>query len=325
MVKKKTVNLDKLRLYDFQELYKGLTRDWAFKRMFGLNPKFLCYFLNATLNLNLAPEDLKINNNELHKDKEDEQKKIVDILVRVGKYLFIDIELNSCSFEYCKTRNIAYVDKIYGSCFNKGTSRKEMNKYKVIQLNINTIDDDIKFEDEEIFEIGKKSGKIYLENKIIYLKSLAKYRHLYYNEGVRTDEAVWLNTIGANGFVATYEILSNVLNDEELYEFMEGVTEMFVEDFKLHEWLKDEWDNYVRGQELEGIFKKGRQEGRQEGHQEGRQDGIKIGLFEGRREGKIELINNMLQEDLSYNLISKITGFSVQKIKEIESQNQEVK
>ena len=258
--------LDTNYLYevDKKELFISLTIDWCFKKVFDKYPVLLNILLNSTLGIN------------------------------------IDIELNSTSFESCKDRNIAYVDKLYGTIFEKGS--KNLDKYKVIQLNLNTIELDInKNKYDEIYETGKKTGKIYTKNKKIVLKYLAYYRYLYYTRNIRTKEVVILTALTSKSFTELYQILSNVIPEYELEKIMKGMIEMFSEEFHLHDWEKEKWDKIIRDKEIE-ISK---------------QEGIDIGMQEGKQEGIMAIIKNMLNNSFTLNQISEATGKSINEIKKI--------
>ena len=49
-----------------------------------------------------------------------------------------------------------------------------------------------------------------------------------------------------------------------------------------------------------------------------RQDGLEEGIEKGRFETTINMIKNMIKKSLSYDLISEVTGKSINEIKEIE-------
>ena len=53
--------------------------------------------------------------------------------------------------------------------------------------------------------------------------------------------------------------------------------------------------------------------------EEGLTEGHKLGQAEGAEANKIEVIKNMLSEKADYNFISKVTGKTIEEIKEIES------
>ena len=298
--------LDTNYLYevDKKELFISLTIDWCFKKVFDKYPVLLNILLNSTLGINIDIDNISFERNELLKEKKNEYNKSVDVLLKVDKYTIIDIELNSTSFESCKDRNIAYVDKLYGTIFEKGS--KNLDKYKVIQLNLNTIELNInKNKYDVIYETGKRTGKIYTKNKKIVLKYLAYYRYLYYTRNIRTKEVVILTALTSKSFTELYQILSNVIPENELEKIMKGMIEMFSEEFHLHDWEREKWDKIIRDKEIE-ISK---------------QEGIDIGMQEGKKEGKQEgimaIIKNMLNNSFTLNQISEATGKSISEIKKI--------
>ena len=72
-------------------------------------------------------------------------------------------------------------------------------------------------------------------------------------------------------------------------------------------------------------FKTGYAEGLQEGIKEGIQEGIKKGIQEGMQQGttqkETEFVLSMLKKNFDINLISEITGLSIEKIKNIKFSN----
>ena len=52
--------------------------------------------------------------------------------------------------------------------------------------------------------------------------------------------------------------------------------------------------------------------------QDGLEEGIEKGIEKGRFETTINMIKNMIKKSLSYDLISEVTGKSINEIKEIE-------
>ena len=55
----------------------------------------------------------------------------------------------------------------------------------------------------------------------------------------------------------------------------------------------------------------------------GIKSGIKTGIKTGIRQSKVEIIKNMLKENLSIDLISKVTGTSKQEINKIKFEKKE--
>ena len=78
-------------------------------------------------------------------------------------------------------------------------------------------------------------------------------------------------------------------------------------------WGLAEQDAERRGYE-QGIL-----EGQTRGVIKGRNEGITIGLEKGAYQTKIETAKNMLQTDISIELISRFTGLSMDEVKEIKN------
>ena len=111
---------------------------------------------------------------------------------------------------------------------------------------------------------------------------------------------------------------------------------MCADDFVIHEWEKEKWDEYEKIQrynsglekgEINGI-KKGRKEGlkegiekgRKEGKKEGLEEGIEKGIEKGRNESTTNIIRNMLLNGADLEFISKVSGRTIEQIKNIQKQ-----
>ena len=79
-------------------------------------------------------------------------------------------------------------------------------------------------------------------------------------------------------------------------------------------------DNFAKGHK-EGR-EEGREEGRKEGRKEGREEGHKEGRKEGRKEEKMETACRMFDNGFDIDIISKITGLSLDEIREAISESE---
>ena len=84
---------------------------------------------------------------------------------------------------------------------------------------------------------------------------------------------------------------------------MEGVISMIEDGFILHEWEKEKMDKMVQDNLIELAEKRGQEEGIEN--------------------NKLEMIKNMLEEDTDFEYISKISGKTIEEIKEIEKNMKE--
>ena len=108
--------------------------------------------------------------------------------------------------------------------------------------------------------------------------------------------------------------LEQVSGDEKIRRIAE-LKEKYIRDEQASlEYAKDE--GYKTGKE-EGM-KAGIEEGMKAGKEEGMKAGIEKGMKAGRNEGKNEIAKNMLKENLSIELISKLTSLSQEEIEKLK-------
>ena len=70
----------------------------------------------------------------------------------------------------------------------------------------------------------------------------------------------------------------------------------------------------IQNDVLTTAAEEGRQEGREEGRQEGREEGRLEGLAAGRQEEKKENARNMKKLNVSFDIIHRVTGLSIEEI-----------
>ena len=308
-----------------------LTFDVLFKSVFSKHPDILGIFLNDVLDLRLDNIEVDIKNSELVSNHINEKKDRVDIFVILNKIHCIDIELNSNYFSEIKRRNLSYLYRITNLVIEKGTSYNLMDNKKIYQLNLNAKNKKNEPLDEVATLYGLKNKKVITPNPKMILKNLDKYYKLYYN-GDRRKHVVWLAMCKATTYTEVESMLTNILNTEKSKKFIKEVRFMCADDFVIHEWEKEKWDEYEKIQrynaglekgEIKGI-KKGRKEGLKEGIEKGRKEGIEEGKIEGLKEGIekniSETIKKMLENNLDLNIISQISGKPVSQIKNIQKQ-----
>jgi len=75
--------------------------------------------------------------------------------------------------------------------------------------------------------------------------------------------------------------------------------------------------NDTKTSKEEGL-KEGKEEGLKEGKEEGLKEGKQEGLKEGEKNGKIEIARNMLKKGLDVNLISELSGLSIEEIENLK-------
>ena len=155
-----------------------LTMDFAFKRVFDLNPNLLKRFLICVLKLDLDEEttDMRMGNTELTKTYEKEYQKRVDIIVEFDDKITVDLEINTGSLRSFHQRNVLYGTKIYSTMFEKGKIRSDFSDYYMYQLNLNTKPDHNGFGERECFLMDTNTYEIQTENLKFVHKFLGYYR-----------------------------------------------------------------------------------------------------------------------------------------------------
>ncbi len=89
---------------------------------------------------------------------------------------------------------------------------------------------------------------------------------------------------------------------------------------------KELWEKLEHEAVIKGIFSKGgymniREHIKEEGRQEGMQQGMQQDKKEGIQQGRQQIVLNMLEKKLSAELISEVTGFSEEEIKQLKNEN----
>lgn len=318
----KEITIEYLEKLDKENKFFPIMKDWYFKRFLRENPKFLCKLVNATLGLNIKVKDIKFDSTELPKENSEEYFKDVDILFHIGEYITVDIECNSRYFESCSERNLAYADKLYGTCYKSGTDYSEIKEYQIYQLNLNPFEKRFKrYINESIYETGEKSSKIYTKNKRIVLKYLEYYHYLYYNLGIRTEEVVILASLISKSFKEFYLMMLNIFSKKDADDILRRMISMNINGFAVGEmWSKERYD-YIAAEKEKEIIERELQDslelGRKDGIAIGKEQGISIGKEQGTVETKENIVNNMLRKNMSYELISEVSDMPVNEVKRL--------
>lgn len=278
-----------------------LTIDAAFKSVMFKNTKLFKRFLIETLDINIKPEEsnLVFLDKELIKENYKEKGKIVDLNVKLGNHLLITVEVNRRDFEEIKERNKLYLEKIHTMQFETGEEYKELKSRYLYQLNLNSNDRYKKKGENIIVSYDITDNKIYDDNEKIYIKHLEFYKDMFYTnyEKMKFDEIFMAGMMSKN-FKEIYYIMKTILSNKELNKFMGSMINMSKEWIPIHEWEKEKMEKLVRDK--------------------AREIATKEGIEKGREEKTIAIIKNMLNNNIEYEMISKITGKSIKEIKEIE-------
>ena len=285
-----------------------LTYDKAFKRIFRTNLDILKDFLKDVIPLDIDKEcNIRLMDGELPKENMKEKGKIIDIYVVLDRKIYVDIEMNKSKFETVLQRNIKYKDKLSSMLPESNEDYKKLTSKKLYQLNLNAYPYE-KILDDIIVLYGLKTHHIYSSDECMVVKSLERYRDLYYNKGNKEKDVIWLTILTSRTFTELYELSRQILSKEKVKKLMEAAISMSKDGFILHEWQKDKFDALVKYNEIEDAKK------------EGKSLGIEEGKNIGTKEKAIEIAKNLLNMKMSIKDISKATGLTEEEIKKLNEE-----
>ena len=243
--------------------------------------------------------ELQILNPNLIQDTYKTRGQRLDLLVKT-KDEMINVEINSNYNETIMVRNLHYVFKLASENTERGNKYKVDNK--IVQINLNFINS--KHEKCE-YLLYDKTHKIELTDYIkIYNIGIDKYIKNYYNNGKKFTKGEDL-------------IIMLDLDKKELEELSEksDIVDNFKEDvIKANEdEFVVEWISHEEEQKQyeEVLYEKGLSQGKQQGLSEG----IEKGLMKKSN----EIAKKMLELNMDLETISKVTGLTIDEIKNFKS------
>ena len=247
-------------------------------------------------------------NRHLLKETPDEKLGILDLKAVLDGDKICNIEVQLSNQYDLPERILYYWSKLYAGQLVKGNTYDMLLK----TISIVIIDfelDEIKGIDKAITEwkiIEESTGKKILTNRLeIIIIELPKARKMT-RENI-TDAIKWAlfldnpNSTEVQEMVEENETLKHAL--EELRDISED--KLLRERAELREKYIKDYNTNMKGSKNEGI-------------KIGRIEGEKIGRIEGEKESKKGIAKNMLKEKLDLQLISRVTGLSVEEIHNLE-------
>ena len=253
--------------------------------------------------LNRKYNEFIILNSNLIKDNINNIGQKLDLLIKADDE-YINVELNSKYNKYIKERNLLYVFKL---CLDKSEKDKQTLKGNVKQININFGRKSKGIEDIAVVNLmnnKKVTTKIEIKNLNVdfYIKK-------YYNNYKLTKEEELYVMLGLE-----LEELNKLSERNEIVKEFKKSVEEANKDELVVKWFTPEQEremreNYIRSEAEEKGMKRGINEGKKVGIAEGKKAGI--------LEGLLQTAKNMLDAGMNIETISKLTGLSVKKIKDM--------
>ena len=263
--------------------------------------KFLSYFIDVEY------EDI-LNNiclakNELDKNNENDKGERCDYVALLSDTsLNIEVNNNSSSLEVLE-RNMEYAHRLYSKKIRRGEENYQYTQ--VIQFNLNNFA--FKGNDKiiDIYTVTNDDN-IGLSIKLIFVQIyVPNLRKKWYTKGMKSlsEEEKYilalvemdldkLNDLGGENIMDEY------VKEAEEVSFEGGVGEAYDKEWALRD--------------------QGYRDGLSQGKVEGKAEGISEGISQGKIENKKEIAKNMLSKAMEVELISEITGLSIEEIKNLK-------
>lgn len=234
---------------------------------------------------------------ELPQDTEDERKKVLDVLVRVGNRI-INVEVNAQGLsEVTKIRNLAYLCKLFSKNVSKGQEIDVETEFLQINFIYNS-----KVTDKMVLKsyLTHEDG-IYTKNFSIWNVFIENVEKICYTDAKEREKLRYLLMMDK-----TPEELANFFPDDEIIKMFRGEIVRLNSNAKfIREISEEEEKEMIHNTEL----KLSKQEGKEEGHVEGKAEGIE--------EKTIDVIKNLLVKHMSIEDIADVVNLSINEVKNI--------
>ena len=281
--------------------------DYVFKILFGdeKDKSMLISLLNAILRGKPMIKDIKLDSNELPKILKNNKTCRLDIAATSDEGIKFDIEIQCQKTKDIINRTVYYASKLFTKDLKEN---EDYNNSKVISILIfgeNVTDRESAINEGYItLKENEKDGyEILTDNlRIIYLE-LNKYKITKDNIGDKLTKWVDFLTNPINLEKSTFED-EDIEKARKKLEFISSDDKERASLEAIKEGLFDQYSS----------FNIGKKEGREEGLKEGEKKGLKKGL----KEKSIEIAKNMLKKGLDINLISELSGLTIEEINELK-------
>ena len=273
-------------------------------------PNYLSFIISEFTGV--SKEDIKrkfvIKNNALNLSNAKEKRKISDFIVGIDK-LLVNIEMNGKYYEWLFMRNDAYLGKIEGESLNSGNDYSTL--YSFLQINLNNFTY-FKGNDSalEFVYTDKKSKQIETEKVKKYHISLPKLAKKYYN-GARLSKLEKALLILKIDKISDLEKLGK--GDNDLMEAVGRIKEASLDINTIGLYDAD-----LERERIEnGIRSISFKAGIERGLEQGLEQGLERGLEQGSTKERISIISAMLNNGISQEEVTKMTGIPIKEVKAI--------
>lgn len=282
-----------------------LTYDALAKFFFQSDKAIVTAFLNAVLstqidNYEVLPSEPRNN------ERVGEYNITTDILLSVtinSKKYIVNFEITRNRFKYIQNKSLYYLGRFITMRIAKG---EDVNKPQsdIVQFNLSAVSGVNDVPKREV-RLVYDNGEIFTNNVKLCVINLDKCTDMYYN-GNASDDIAFFSALDGKSFKDVNQKLKGRVPDKNRIEFMRRYKRMCSNNEIISQYEKDILDREAYQMMLDDAIKDAKNEGLAEGHAEGVE------------QNTIKMVTEMIKEKIPYETISKISGLTNEKIKEIE-------
>ena len=231
-----------------------------------------------------------------------------DLLVRLSDNSCVVIEMNNNSNKGVLERNLIQLFRIHGQILKKGETYNNLDKYQVKGLNFN-------------YQVGKSDNEVdnfafcnietrKVATNIVTICNIdiekchkLVYTNIKEKEIKNPRSVIWGAIMNEEDISKILDVLGGTLTMEQSERLAKRIEDINDDNKIIKQWMIEDNSRWYIEEMLDNGYNKGREEGIEE--------------------EKIKMIKNMLMENSNYKYISKISGKTIEEIKEIEENMKE--
>ena len=273
----------------------SLCSDTAFKYLYKNNEtrKWLNYIIKEKFNLDLTGFNLKdneLNTGNLIKDYR------LDLTLEKDNKVII-IEMNQDYYDFLQVKNYSYLYRTVGRRFMSGEDYSNKQTKLILFNNFKNPKDPTNKTGN--YMLMDPNNKLVIEDIESFEIYLPNFKKICYDD---SEVDVSLKLFSATSYEEMRKLTKNP-KDIKVIEELEKLA------------MEEAW---VYAYDHEIVRKKTENSIRNESYQKGLQQGLQQGVEQGIEERNIEIAKLMLEKKISVNLISELTGLSIDVINELK-------
>lgn len=283
--------------------------DFGFKKLFGeeASKPFLMDFLNSMLPAHHQIAQLTLKNNEQLGITEFDRKSIYDIYCEsITGEKFI-VELQRAKQDHFKDRTVYYSTFPIAEQAKKGNWAYQLKAVYCINI-LNFVLNDHQDDNEVIYTVQLKDQN----NDVFYDKLTFIYLQMpNFNKSendLKSNLDKWLF------FIKNLDDLQSIPQI-----FKDSIIEQAFETANIATFDKSERSVYEQSLKIYRDWYSLEQTAIRKGREEGLAEGKAVGLIEGKLETQKEIVHNLLNLNMSVELICQATGLTAEEIKQLNS------